>query len=498
MLSGSVTSVSNTCYNSHSMLRKLYLLLAAAAVSLGASAQGTVSLDSCRNMALRHNKAIKVADENIVGAGYARKAAKAAYLPGIDFAATYMYNQHKIALLGEDAKLPTMSFNPSTMSYEYNILKNPETGMPITDPKTGTPIPTEVAVIPKEAMTYDIHNVVAGAFTLTQPVYMGGAIRAMNEITRYAEKLAVSMRNSAVQDVVYAVDEAYWTVVSLVQKRELAKSYCDLLDSLQYNVNEMYKEGVATKSDCLSIDVKCNEAAVTLTKVDNGLSLARMALAQVCGLPINAQFSLEDEQLDNRPGMPEATEFDPTGIYERRQDLTSMRYGIKILEEQEKLARAEMLPKIGIVAAWTFSNPNVINGFEKRFGGGFSVGASISVPIWHWGGNYNKLRVAQSTTRAQRLQLEDAQSMVDLQVNQAKFKFDEAQKTLNLTRSNLAKADENLQNAQYGFKEGVLTTDDVTAAQTAWLQAHSEYIDAEIGIQLCHVYLNKVLGNMNY
>lgn len=480
------------------MLRKLYLVPVLLSVSLTAPAQRILSLDSCRNMAISHNKAIRVADENIVGAGYARKAAKAAYLPGIDFAATYMYNQHKIALLGADAKLPTMNFNPVTMNYEYNVLINPATGKPVTDPQTGIPIPTEVAVIPKEAMTYDIHNVVAGAFTLTQPVYMGGAIRAMNEITKYAEQLAVSMRNSAIQDVVYAVDEAYWTVVSLKYKKELAESYRELLDSLQRNVDLMYKEGVATKSDCLSVAVKANEANVTLTKVDNGLSLARMALNQVCGLPINESYTLADEEPHNNPSMPVSATFDMAGVYARRQDLASLRHGIKIMEQQEKLARAEMLPKLAVVAAWSFSNPNTIDGFEKRFGGGFSVGATLTVPLWHWGGNLNKVRVAESATRAQRLQLEDAESMVDLQVNQARFKFDEARKTLDMTRTNLKSADENLNNARFGFKEGVLTTDDVLGAQTAWLQAHSEYIDAEIGVQLCRVYLSKVLGTMVY
>lgn len=481
------------------MLRKLYLTLLAglAFATPGlADTQGIVSLDSCRNMALRNNKVIRVADQNIVGAGYMRQSAKAAYLPGLDFAATYMYNQHKIALLGEDAKLPTMSFNPATQKYDYNILTNPATGEPVT--VNGRPVPTEVAVIPKEAMTYDIHNVVAGAITLTQPVYMGGAIRAMNEITKYAEQLAVSMRNSAVQDVIYNVDEAYWTVVSLVQKRKLAQSYCNLLDSLQYNTNEMYKEGVATKSDCLTVDVKCNEAAVTLTKVENGLSLARMALAQVCGLPVNTLMTLEDEELKNCDTSVPAADFNPENVYRRRWDLASLRHSISILEEQEKLAKSEMLPKLAVMAAYSFSNPNTIDGFEKRFGGGFSVGATLQVPLWHWGGRYNKLRAARSATAAQRLQLEDAESLVDLQVSQARFKLEEAHKTLTMTRSNLAKADENLQNAQYGYKEGVLTTDDVTGAQTAWLQAHSEYIDAEIGIQLCRVYLGKVLGLMNY
>ena len=42
---------------------------------LALGAQTTVSIDSCRNLALRHNKAIAVADQNIVGAGYLKKAA---------------------------------------------------------------------------------------------------------------------------------------------------------------------------------------------------------------------------------------------------------------------------------------------------------------------------------------------------------------------------------------------------------------------------------------
>lgn len=475
----------------------LPLLLMLAPLALGA--QTTVSIDSCRNLALRHNKAIAVADQNIVGAGYLKKAAASAYLPGIDFAATYMYNQHKIALLSEDAKLPTMSFDPSKGTYKYNILTNPETGAPILDPNTGSPIPTQVAVIPKEAMTYDVHNVVAGAITLTQPVYMGGSIRAMNEITRYAENLAVSMRNSAVQDVIYSVDEAYWTVVSMVQKRRLAQGYAGLLDSLYYSVTQMYDQGVVTRSDVLSVEVKRNQARVTLTKADNGLSLARMALAQVCGVPVNTPMRLSDEELQPADASaPAPPQTDMNQVYARRQDLASLRTGIKIFEQKERLARAAMLPKLGIVASWSFSNPNTIDGFEKRFGGGFSVGAVLQVPIWHWGGNLNKLRAAQAETVAQRLALEDAETMVDLQVSQARFRYDEALKTLGMTRSNLASADENLRNAEYGFREGVLTCDDVTAAQTAWLQAHSEEIDAAIGVQLCRVYLGKVLGLMQY
>ena len=36
---------------------------------------------------------------------------------------------------------------------------------------------------------------------------------------------------------------------------------------------------------------------------------------------------------------------------------------------------------------WT--NPNVNDGFKNTFGGGFHAGVSGTVPLVHWGGNYN-------------------------------------------------------------------------------------------------------------
>lgn len=456
-----------------------------------------LTLDSCRQLAVHNNKTIRMAEESIKGASYERKAAASAYLPGIDFTGGYMYNQRTVNLLGEDAKLPTMSFDAATGSFKPNILVGAD-GVPVKDPATGSYIPTEVAVIPKEAMSYDTHNVFAGAFTLTQPIYMGGQIRALNNITKYAEQLAKAARNSVVQDVVYAVDEAYWTVISLSAKKKLAESFVSLVDTLHYNVNAMLEEGVATRSDLLTVDVKLNEARIALTKVNNGLTLSRMALAQLCGLPVDAGITLADENYT--PYSPKNTElnYNMADVYARRQDLEVLRQGISVMKGKEKLSMGDMLPKIGLIGAYSFSNPNLNDGFQKKFGGGFSVGATVSIPIWHWGGNYNKYRAAKAATTAQKLLLEDMEEKVELQVNQAKFSFQEALKTYEMTLANMKSAEANLENAQYGFKEGVLTTDDVIGAQTAWLQANSEKIDAEIGIHLCEVYLAKVLGFLDY
>ena len=477
-------------------MKKLYSL-ALCLVAFGAAAQ-SVSLDSCRNMALKNNKLVKIAEENIRGAGYTRKAATAAYLPGIDFTGGYMYNQHQIELLGEDAKLPTMSFDMETGKYNYNAVVGPN-GVPVMDPSSGLPVPSTIALIPKEAMSFDTHNVFAGAFTLTQPIFMGGQIRALNQIAKYGESLAKSMHNQVSQEVIYKVDEAYWLVVSLKEKKNLAENLVKLVDSLRDNVKAMLDEGVATQSDYLTVEVKYNEACIALTKVDNGLSLSRMALAQICGLPVDTQMELEDESLSHTAGTPSGMMVtDMQDVYASRPDLDVLRQGIKIFESKEKLALGAMLPKIAAVGAYSFSNPNVIHGFEKKFGGGFSVGATLTIPLWHWGGNYNQYRAAKSNTAAQKLLLEDMEEKVDLQVSQAKYSFQEAHKTYDMTVNNMKSADANLKNAEIGFKEGVLTADNVIAAQTAWVKANSEKIDAEIGIRLCEVYLSKVTGTMKY
>ena len=98
-------------------------------------------------------------------------------------------------------------------------------------------------------MEYDIHNVFFGAVTLTQPIYMGGKIVAMNKLAKINEEAQTMLHENEAQNVIYAVDAAYWTVVSLKAKHLLATSYVNLLDTLDRNVKLMLDQGVATRSD---------------------------------------------------------------------------------------------------------------------------------------------------------------------------------------------------------------------------------------------------------
>ena len=167
-------------------------------------------------------------------------------------------------------------------------------------------------------------------------------------------------------------------------------------------------------------------------------------------------------------------------------------------QQQERIALAEMLPNVAMVGAYTFSNPNMFDGFSKRFDGAFSIGAMVTIPLWHWGGDYNKYRIAKTNVNIAKLSLDEARDNIALQVSQATHKAQEAQKTLIAATTLLDKANENLRIAMISFKEGVIPSSDVMEAQTAWLSAHSQLIDAKIEVRLCNLYLSKALGTLQY
>ena len=473
------------------MIKKIILMSIVALAFAGVAHSEEVSLDSCRAMAIENNKQLKIAKTKVRRSGYQRKEALAAYLPMLDAEASYVRNQKELTLIETDAKLPTMSFNPETGGYVYNAVVGAD-GKPLV--VNGVPVPSEVALLPKSALTYDIHNVFAGVVTLTQPIFMGGKIVAMNKIAQYAEEIAERQHSLTTDQVIYNVDVAYWFVVSLRAKERLAKSYVALLDTLDANINAMEREGFATKADVLAVAVKVNEAKVDLLKVENGLSLARMQLAQLRGLPVDTQLSLKDENVESVAfEIPLwSMDYNLNDVYSRRNDVQSLELLVKVNEQKAVAERSTMLPQLALVGAYSVTNPNSFNGFKNEFGGMFSVGAMLKIPIWHWGGNYNKYRASKSDVVISKLELEEAKDLVALQVRQAVFEMQEKLKLYHATKVNLVSAEENLRTAQIGFKEGVIAVDNVMKAQTAWLKANSEAIDAMINVKLCEANLVKL------
>lgn len=483
-------------------MKKLFLLTILLHLTFIVKAQTSLSLDSCRALALTNNKDLLISHEKINAAHYQRKAAFTNYLPNFSATGAYMRNQKEFSLLNNDQKaalsgLGSNLADPIGQAAAGIIATYPELAPLISSLSGSLPAALDQAGNSLvDALRTDTRNVYAGAITLTQPLYMGGKIRAYNKITKYAEELARQQHNGGMQEVIMSTDQAYWQVISLVNKKKLAEGYLKLLQQLDNDVEKMIAEGVATKADGLSVRVKVNEAEMTLTKVEDGLSLARMLLCQLCGLDLSSPITLADENMENIPLIPTDTHFDLSTAYENRPEIRSLELATQIYKQKVNVTRAEHLPSIALMGNYMVTNPSVFNSFENKFKGMWNVGVMVQLPIWHWGEGIYKTKAAKTEARIAQYQLQDAREKIELQVNQAAFKVNEAGKKLVMASKNMEKAEENLRYATLGFREGVIATSNVLEAQTAWLSAQSEKIDAQIDVKLTEIYLKKSLGTL--
>lgn len=484
-------------------MKKIFGYILLIGSSLGANAQSVLSLDSCRALALANNKELRISAEKISAAHYEKKAAFTNFLPKISAMGTYMRTEKEISLLSDDQKtaighIGTTAQGSIQETFQQLIASNPAMGQllePLAPliPGIGSAL-NGVGQGLVDALRTDTRNMYAGALTLTQPIFMGGKIVAYNKITKYAEQLAESQHATGMQDLILSTDKAYWQVISLVNKKELAESFLKLVQQLDSDVDKMIAEGVATKADGLSVKVKVNEAEMTLTQVENGLSLSKMVLCQLCGLPLESEITLEDENMKSLSLPTIEIKSSVTAALANREELRSLDLASKIYDQKVNVTRAGFLPTVALTANYMVTNPSLVNGFERKFRGMWAVGAMVQIPIWNWGEGMYKVKAAKAEANIARYQLADVKEKVELQVSQASYKVNEAAKRLNMAEKNMEKADENLRYAKLGFMEGVIPTSNVLEAQTAWLSAQSDKIDAQIDVKLTEIYLRKAMG----
>ena len=457
-------------------------------------------------MALRNNKQMSVQRVKQEVAKNLRKSARTKYLPHVSAAGGYLYTSKEISLLSDESKDKLSNLGTNGVNQLQTGLAS---AMPILSALFGGTAPVtsmmngmagtlnQIGQGIVDELHTDTRHMFGGAILVTQPVFMGGAIVAMNKIADIGEEMAANSADARRQETLYQIDQAYWQVVSLRHKQKLAEGFLGLVKKLDGDVQKMIREGVATRSEGLSVSVKVNEAEMAVMKVNDGLTLSKMLLCQLCGLPVDEQVTLADEEKEEIAVTDEVRTAAQTDMMlSNRPELKMLQNVVDISHQTTNLLKAGNLPQVMLVGGYSVSNPNVYNGFQRKFSGAWNVAVLMRIPIWNWGDVAYKVRAAKGAATIATLELEEAREKMELQLSQSNFRVNEADKKLELAKASRQKAEENLRTANLGFQEGVISSTTVMEAQTAWLQAQSQYIDAEIDVQLSRVNLQKSLGTL--
>ncbi len=501
-------------------MMRLFTIAVLLGSSLCVQAQEVYSLQKCRELALQNNRQLKISNMTVDVAENTRKAAKTKYLPRVDALAGYQHFSREISLLSDDQKntlsnLGTNTFGQLGGQIVQNLSSLAQQGVlsPQVAQQLGqllsnvsTPLTqagNNIGQSINDAFRSNTKNVYAGGIVVNQPIYMGGAIKAANDMAAIGEQVAQNNISLKRQLVLYGVDNAYWLAISLKKKEALAIRYRDLAQKLNEDVKKMIREGVATRADGLKVEVAVNTADMQIARIQSGVSLAKMALCELCGLDLNGDIQLSDERDADLSPTP-STQFDnyiipasdSTRLNETRPELRLLQNAVDMSKQNTKLLRSLYLPHVLLTAGYSVSNPNLFNGFQKRFTDLWNIGVTVQVPVWTWGENKYKIRASRTATSIAQLEMDDVRKKIDLEIEQNRLRLKDANKQLATSHKNMAAAEENLRCANVGFKEGVMTVTEVMAAQTTWQTSRMAIIDAEISVKLAQAGLQKALGGL--
>jgi len=485
-----------------------------ALIHLNLGAEDVLSLEDCRRMALSGNAELELAQQKLQMSEYDVKIARANYFPKVSAVGTYMYNSRDLKLISDESSAALKNLGTTVQNtvtdkmteFMGQVLQSPDLAkdfathpmwQAVLENMSKTDVSESLNRVGSkisDAFTFNITNVYAGAVSVQQPVFVGGKIIASNQMADLARELSRTEYNKTEQDVLSDVERNYWQIVSIAAKKKLAETFAELLEQMESDARIAVEEGVAVQSDLLAIKVKRNEAQMLLSQASNGLALSKMLLCKQIGLPLDSQIRLSDEGDEDVPMPTLVQAVSNEEVYAARPETKMLDLASKIYDKKVVIARSDMLPKLALTGNYLISNPSAFNGFSNKFGGMFNVGVMLSVPIFHGTEALQKTKKAKVEAQMYRTRYKEACNMISLQLEQLMCKQNEAIDRLEMTRSNLECAEENLRCAMAGFAEGVVSSDVTFMAQTAWVKAHSEFIDAGVQLQTNHEELQRAQG----
>lgn len=446
-------------------MKKNIIILVLSLVALPVASE-TLTIEACRQMALQHNHARQSATLNTEQALHTQKSVWGQFFPDLSLQAGVLYDTGSGTLGVDGGMLPVGSMGA-----------------------TGFVPSGTFAYFPGMNMKYDLDAIFSGAVFLKQPLYMGGKIRASYQMSKMAVDLYRQAERKTEAEVIQSVDDAYAKVVKARELVLVAQKYKALLEELDKNVESAVRHGLRMPNDRMKVGVRLDEVELQLRKAENRLRLARMNLCHVTGQPLDTQLEVSDEY----PHAEVAGEMQTSDV-SLRPESAMLDYQTRIASQQVRVARSAMLPSLALMAKYGYTNGVEVNGRKLLDGWNFGGGVTLSVPLYHFGANAQKVKAAKVKLQLAQEEQADKREMMLLELQQAANGVDEAQLEVRLAQKSLEQAEENMRISQKQYQAGMETLSDCLEAQAAWQKASETLVDAQFRRYLAIVDYRRSAG----
>jgi outer membrane protein TolC len=408
----------------------------------------SLSLKEAFDRALKHNLGLLESDQDV-------RAARAVRLRGLS------------------ALLPDVSGDVSASRQQLNLAT---VGFSVTIP--GISVPSIVGPF----------SVADARVTLSQQIFNWSDLKHWKS-TAESERAAQYANRNDREMVVLAAGYTYLAVIADQATVDSTRAQLASARALYDRALDQNKTGVIAGIDVLRARVELQTEQQRLITAENQLSIDKLRLARVIGLPNGQQFQITDSV----PYAP-LEGVTPEQAIERamtaRPDYLSAKGRLRAAELERQAAAAANLPSVSADADYgDIGSPN----FGKSHGT-FSATVRLHVPIFPGTRVRANTLEADSALQQRKAELADLEGRIDRDVRTAVLNLQSSSDLVAVARSNIDLASQTLAQAQDRFAAGIANNLDVVQAQESVAAANQSYIASLYAHNLAKISLAQAMG----
>src|SRR5688572_2831691 len=311
------------------------------------------------------------------------------------------------------------------------------------------------------------------------------------------------------QELVRTRETVAFTVASnflaLIQRQEQLRVQRENLGAvveLERQIQTFVDNGARTIADLYQQQANVANARFSVLEAERTTELAKVDLIQTLQLDPTATYEFQSPA--DATAAAASTQFDLSNLQTRassqRIDLKAEQARVDAADQNVKVARSNRWPTLSLNAGYSssynsISQTSFSEQLDDRRGG--SVGLNVSVPIFDRFATSNATRRAEIQADNERLQLENLQQDVALQVRRAHLDFQSAQEQLAVAEAQVRAAEQALIASQDRYTAGASTLVELTQARATQVQAQSLMVTARFNLQFQKTLIDYYVGDLN-
>jgi outer membrane protein TolC len=323
--------------------------------------------------------------------------------------------------------------------------------------------------------------------SLSQSLYSAG-LRNQYRARKSDEQASILSIQDSRDVVVLVVGTAYMQVIASAARTETAKAQLASAGELDQQTANRVKSEVSPEIDSLRAQVEGQSAEQRLTNATHQLEKDKLTLARIIGLAVDQDFALSDP-LAYHPLSGITSQTATEEAMRSRADLRSAEASVQAAAFRLRAQRAQRLPVVSVSADYGGGGTNIAN-----FNQVYTVGATISVPIYTGGRIHADIQQARADIARREAEYEDLKGRVAYDVRIAWLDLSASDSSVKVAERNKSLAERALTQARDRYTNGVTNYLEVVQAQEAVTVASENYIQSLFSFNVAMISFARAVG----